>query len=124
MTQGERIKEIRKALGLTLDKFGERVGVKKSALSSLENGRTNLTDQLALSICREYNVNPEYLSGDSDQMFLQMSRSDQLAAFFGDVLRDEEDEFRRRFISALAQMTTDEWKLLEKVLDRMQIKKD
>jgi len=124
MTQGERIKEIRKALGLTLDKFGERVGVKKSALSSLENGRTNLTDQLALSICREYNVNPEYLSGDSDQMFLQMSRSDQLAAFFGDVLRDEEDEFRRRFISALAQMTTAEWKLLEKVLDRMDIKKD
>lgn len=124
MTQGERIKEIRKALGLTLDKFGERVGVKKSALSSLENGRSNLTDQLALSICREYGVNPEYLSGESDQMFLQMSKSDQLAAFFGDVLRDEEDDFRRRFISALAQMTTAEWKLLEKVLDRMDIKKD
>ena len=124
MTQGERIKEIRKALGLTLDKFGERVGVKKSALSSLENGRSNLTDQLALSICREYGVNPEYLSGESDQMFLQMSKSDHLAAFFGDVLRDEEDDFRRRFISALAQMTTAEWKLLEKVLDRMDIKKD
>jgi phage portal protein BeeE len=75
-------------------------------------------------ICREFNVNPDYLAGTSDQMFLQMTRSDQLAAFFGDVLRDEEDEFRRRFISALAQMTTAEWKLLEKVLDRMDIKKD
>lgn len=124
MTQGERIKEIRKALGLTLDKFGERVGVKKSALSSLENGRSNLTDQLALSICREYGVNPEYLSGESDQMFLQMSKSDQLAAFFGDVLRSEEDDYRRRFISMLSQMTTEDWKLLEKVLDRMDIKKD
>jgi transcriptional regulator with XRE-family HTH domain len=124
MTQGERIKEIRKALGLTLDKFGERVGVKKSALSSLENGRSNLTDQLALSICREYGVNPEYLSGESDQIFLQMSKSDQLAAFFGDVLRDEEDDFRRRFISMLSQLSTEDWKLLEKVLDRMNIKKD
>lgn len=124
MTQGEKVKEIRKALGLTLDQFGEKIGIKKSALSKIENSLNSLTDTLSISICREFNVNPEYLSGGSDQMFLQMSRSDQLAAFFGDVLRDEEDEFRRRFISALAQMTTAEWKLLEKVLDRMDIKKD
>jgi transcriptional regulator with XRE-family HTH domain len=124
MTQGERVKEIRKALGLTLDQFGEKIGIKKSALSKIENGLNSLSDTLSISICREFNVSPEYLSGESDQMFLQMSKSDQLAAFFGDVLRDEEDDFRRRFISMLSQLSTEDWKLLEKVLDRMDIKKD
>lgn len=57
MTQGERVKEIRKSLGFTLDKFGERIGLKKSALSLIENGKNVLTDGNILSICREYNVN-------------------------------------------------------------------
>lgn len=124
MTQGERIKEIRKALGLTLDKFGERVGVKKSALSSLENGRTNLTDQLALSICREFHVNPEYLSGESEEMFLKLSKSDQLTSFFGDVLRAEDESFKKRFIAMLAEFNEEDWRLMEKVLDRMTKEKD
>jgi transcriptional regulator with XRE-family HTH domain len=124
MTQGERIKEIRKALGLTLDKFGERVGVKKSALSSLENGRTNLTDQLSLSICREYNVNPEYLTGESDQMFTEMTKEDEIAAFLGDVLRDKEETFRKRFISALARLNEEDWRIMERILDKLTNEKD
>ena len=36
MTQGERIKEARKYLGLTLEKFGEKLGVGKTAISKLE----------------------------------------------------------------------------------------
>lgn len=124
MTQGERIKEIRKALGLTLDKFGERVGVKKSALSSLENGRSNLTDQLAISICREFHVNPEYLSGESEEMFLKLSKSDQLTSFFGDVLRAEDESFKKRFIAMLAEFNEEDWRLMEKVLDRMTKEKD
>ena len=39
MTQGERIKEVRKSLKLTLEKFGEKIGVKKNAISAVENNR-------------------------------------------------------------------------------------
>ena len=124
MTDNERIRAIRSALDMTMEAFGKRIGVSRAAISNIENGNRGITNQLATSICREFNVNPEYLSGESDQMFLQMSKSDQLAAFFGDVLRDEEDDFRRRFISMLSQLSTEDWKLLEKVLDRMQIKRD
>ena len=52
MTQGERIKEARKYLGLTLEKFGEKLGVGKTAISKLEKGERNLTDQMVKSICR------------------------------------------------------------------------
>ena len=57
----ERIKEIRKALGLTLEQFGEPVGVSKSAMSRLESGTNNLTEQMIKSICREFNVSEEWL---------------------------------------------------------------
>ena len=68
MTYGERVKEIRKALGLTLDKFGEKLGVTKQTVSRIENGVNNLTDQMALAICREYNVNYDYLmAGDGEK---------------------------------------------------------
>ena len=56
MTQGERIREIRKELNLTLEKFGERLGVGRGAISAIELGNRNLTDQMARAICREYNV--------------------------------------------------------------------
>lgn len=49
MTQGERVRMIRKHpnVNLTLEKFGEKLGIKKSALSLIENGKNNLTEQMA-----------------------------------------------------------------------------
>lgn len=69
MTQGERIKEIRKTLDLTLDKFGEKLGVTKQTVSRIENGVNNVTDQMARSVCREYNVNYDYLMYGEGGMF-------------------------------------------------------
>ena len=65
----ERIKELRKALGLTLEKFGERLGVGKAALSRIENGSNNVTDQMFRSICREFNVREEWLRTGELPMF-------------------------------------------------------
>lgn len=68
MTQGERIKEIRKKRKLTLEKFGERLGVTKVAISNIENGNRNLTEQMAISICREYNIDKTWLTTGEGQM--------------------------------------------------------
>ena len=57
----ERIKELRKSLELTLDKFSERIGISKGALSNIELGKRSVTDQMFKSICREFNVNEEWL---------------------------------------------------------------
>ena len=51
MTQGERIKDVRNSLGLTLEKFGEKLGVTKTAISRLEKGERSLTEQMTKSIC-------------------------------------------------------------------------
>lgn len=69
MTQGERVKEIRKTLELTLEKFAEPLGVTKVAISRIENGINNLTEQMAKAICREYSVSEEWLRNGTGSMF-------------------------------------------------------
>lgn len=123
MTQGERVKAIRKALGLTLEKFGQPLGVKKNAISQIENGRNGLTDQMAKAICREFNVNMEWLQNGAGEMFAEINRDDQIAAFVGNLLKDEEDSFKRRLISALAGLDDDGWDFLDQFLDSVQKKK-
>lgn len=71
MKMNNRIKELRKDLGLTLEKFGEHVGVKKNTMSAIETGRNNLTDQMFKSICREFNVNPEWLRTGEPPMYIE-----------------------------------------------------
>lgn len=65
----ERIKQIRKALGLSGEKFGERIGLKRSAISLIETGKTGITDQNILAICREYGVNENWLRTGEGEMF-------------------------------------------------------
>lgn len=69
----DRIKELRKTLGLTLEKFGERLGVGKTAINKLEKGENNVTDQRRKSICREFGVNEEWLLSGSGPMFIPSS---------------------------------------------------
>ena len=71
MTQGERIKEIRKTLGLTLEKFGEKLGVTKTAISRIEKGERGLTEQMTKSICREFNVDYIWLTTEQGKMFVE-----------------------------------------------------
>lgn len=57
-----RIKQLRLQLGSSGEKFGQSLGVKRSAISDIETGRNNLTDiMIKLDICLTYNVNEEWL---------------------------------------------------------------
>lgn len=69
MKQGERIKELRKALNMTMEQFGEKIGVTKSTISNIENGNRNATEHMLKSICREYNANYDYLVYGDGEMF-------------------------------------------------------
>ena len=112
MTENDRIKEDRKSLGLTQDKFGERLGVGRSAISNIEAGSRGVTDQIRLSVCREFNVNEDWLRTGEGSMFSEPDEDEEIARFVGDILSGQPD-FRRRLISVLSRMTPDEWALLE-----------
>lgn len=65
-----RMKEARKALGLTQQEFGARLGVTDGAISLLEKGRRNLTEQIIFAMCREYEINIEWLKTGEGSMFV------------------------------------------------------
>lgn len=98
MTKGERVKEIRKVLGLSGEKFGEQLGVSRASISNIEKGKRNLTDQMFLSICREFNVNEEWLRNGSGEMFVKMNHDEQITALVSELLKSEEDSFKKRLI--------------------------
>lgn len=89
MTQGERVREVRKNLCLTLDKFGEHIGIKKSALSSIENGRSNLTDANIKAICREFNVDYIWLTTGAGEMFIE--NDDEFRKKIDRIMASEDD---------------------------------
>ena len=109
----ERIKELRKALGLTLEKFGERLGVGKTAISKIENGERGVTDQMFKSICREFNVREEWLRTGEEPMFIQMSRDEEIASFINSIQQGCTDSFKKRFIKVLASLDESDWKFIE-----------
>lgn len=112
----ERIKELRKTLGLTLESFGDKVGVGKSTISRIENGTNGLTEQMILSICREFNVNEEWLRYGTGEMFKDMTLDEEIISFIGDIQWDASNTFKKRFVSAIAKLNDEEWKVLEKII--------
>lgn len=119
MTQGERVREIRKALGLTLEKFGNEIGLKKNSISQIENGVNELTEANLMAICREnWNnklVNEEWLRNGEGEMFLPITRDDEIAKLTADLFKEEEDSFKTRLILTLSKLDESEWAVLEKI---------
>ena len=79
MTENERVKVLRKALDLTMEKFGERLGVTKVAISLIESGKNSVTDQMRRAICREFHVNEEWLKTGAGEM-LARGYGEEIAA--------------------------------------------
>lgn len=120
MTIGERVKILRKDyLGLTLDCFGEKIGLKKSALSHIENDKSSLTDQTIKSICREYHVSEDWLRDGEGEPFVETSQEDELISWAQDVFTDRDDAFRRRFVTMLMNLPPEGWKWLKWMVDKV-----
>ena len=113
---GERVKELRKVLGLSGEKFGEKIGVTRSAISDIERGRNGLSDSNILAICREFNVNEEWLRTGSGEMFKDMTLDEEIISFIGDIQWDVSNTFKKRFVAAIAKLNTEEWAVLEKII--------
>lgn len=114
----ERIKELRKALGLTQQKFADAIGVRQNTVAQYEMGRNPPNDTVVTLICREFNVSEEWLRTGEGDMFVQRTRDEALSAFLGDLLSGQPD-FKRRLIAVLSRLDETEWGLLEKMADKL-----
>lgn len=110
----ERLKKLRKALDLTQQEFADRIGIKRNSFANYETGRNTPIDAIIVSICREFNVNEDWLRNGIGDMFLPTDRNADIAKLTKQLLNEEDDSFKNRFVSMLANLTIEEWEFLEK----------
>lgn len=115
MTQNERVKEVRKTLGLTLEKFGERIGVTRGSMSNIENGNRNLTEQMTKSICREFSVDYIWLTTGDGEMFVDtdddfIERIDRIMA--------GEDEARKNLFKFMLELSDEDIVALDRLMKK------
>lgn len=115
----DRIKKIRTGLGLTQQEFADKISVKRGAIANYEIGRNEPTDSVISLICREFNVNEEWLRTGKGDMFVELTEDEKLASFFGSVQSGEDESFKKRFLSVLAALDESEWELLEKTVNML-----
>ena len=118
----ERIALVRKSLGLTQEKLAEQVGLSRNFMWMIESGTRVPSDRTISDICREFNVNETWLRTGEGEMFNQITRSEKITAFLTDITVDEGDDFKRRFVEMLAELEPEDWKLLERMAEKLQKK--
>ena len=121
---GERIENLIKQLGITKTKFAEKLSVSQPYISKIIISGYVPSDRLIEDICEKFNANEKWLRTGEGEMFIRKTRSETIADFMVDMLNEEEPSYKRRLIEALAELSTDEWKLLENITLKLAEKKD
>lgn len=114
-----RIADIIRESSLSKTAFSRRVGLSQPFVSQLANGAAVPSDRTILDICREFNVSERWLRTGEGEMFVQLSREEEITKFAMEIIRDPDSEFQRQAISVLAKLTPEQWKLMEQMADQL-----
>lgn len=108
----DRLKKLRKTLDMTQKAFGERIGVKGNTIAQYEMGRNEPIDSVFSLICKEFNVNEDWLRYGKGEMFIKLDPENELMQWTGKLLGST-DSFKKNFVRVLISLNEDEWKFLE-----------
>lgn len=127
----ERLKKLRKILDMTQQEFADKVGTPRDNIGGYETGRRKPSDAVISLICKtdfsRGRVNEKWLrtgEGGDDNMFIEAPRDEQISKFVGELLKEEEDSLKKRFISMLAALDESDWESLKKMVELLQEKRD
>ena len=123
----KRLKKLRNELEMTQQEFADVLGTARGNISAYEVGKNAPSDAVISLICKtdfpKGRVNENWLRTGEGEMFIEASRDEQIAAFVGGILKDEEDTFQKKFISMLAALDESDWEVLQKMVELLQEKK-
>ncbi|MBS5511749.1 MAG: helix-turn-helix transcriptional regulator [Clostridium sp.] len=115
----DRIKKIRKELDLTQQEFADKLKVPRNTIGGYEVGKSNPSDAAVNNICNTFKVNEEWLRTGNGEMFVKQTRNEEMAKLTKLLLNEEEDSFKNRLISVLANLTEDQWELLADIAEKL-----
>ncbi len=116
MNIGDRLRMVRKELGLTMEAMGDQISTSQGHISAMEKGTKAISGRTIDLVCMRFNVRKDWLVNGSGEMFSQMTKDEEIAAFMGDTLADEDETFKKRFLSMLSRLSVEEWEFLEKMV--------
>lgn len=119
----DRIKAIRNAKSLSQVDFAKKISVSRSAVCKMESGENSPSEQTIKLICKEFNVNEEWLRTGTGEMFQPITKNEEISRLLGNVIKAEDSDFRRRLVDALARLDDDGWTHLEKLIEMIAEKK-
>lgn len=121
----ERLKEIRKSNpnGKTQEAFANYLEISKENISSYESGRRNPSDAFIKLVCEKCNVNENWLRTGNGEMFVELSKDEQISAMLGEIQRLGDENFKYRLVSALCKLSENDWTALENLVDMISDKK-
>ena len=106
----ERLKELRKALGLKQGDFAAALSISQGHLSDIENGRKEVSERVISISALKFNAN--------GNMFNPMSEDEELDLYIGRISGGE-DKFKKNLLKALCKLSEDEWNVLKKIISEM-----
>ena len=125
MTVNERVKIVRETLNLSQDDFASKLGFKsRGAITNIERGLTVPADNFLALVSSVFGIREAWLRTGEGEMLVQDAQSEKLTAFIGDVTRDDDDTFKKRFVEMLADLSPGDWELLERMAEKLTQKKE
>lgn len=111
-----RIAAVIQASGLTKTAFAERVKVSQQHISRLAKDGTP-SDRTIVDICREFGVSEHWLRTGEGEMFVRLSREEEITKFAMSIVRNPDSEFQRQLLATMAKLEPAQWQLMEQMLD-------
>ena len=120
----ERLKKLRKTLDLTQQELANKIGIARGNIGAYEVGKNAPSDAVISLICKQFNVDENWLRTGEGEMFIKQTRDEQIASFIGTIHSNEDDSFKKRFVSMLSALDESDWEVLEKMVLMIHEKKD
>lgn len=98
----DRIKKIRADNKLSMEKFGERIGITKSSVSLLESGKNSPSEQTIMLICREFGINKDWLLTGKGEPTIEACQEERYSINIGKLQRAD-NETIMRWVNAIAE---------------------
>lgn len=114
-----RIRKIRKDNDLSMEKFGDKIGLKRNSISQIESGVNKPSDVTIKSICREFKVNETWLRTGEGEPYQKRTRTQEIGEFANIVMSETDEAFKKRFVLALSKLDERDWETLAKIVEEL-----
>ena len=114
----ERLKKLRKELDMTQQEFADSIGLKRSTMATYESGRNEPIDAVISLICKQHNVNEDWLRSGEGEMFEQLHEQKKIMKYTAKLLRDTDSAVAsaiQSFIVTYEQLDDTSKATLEKI---------